>query len=300
MESRLNDLLRACQEFFQRENWTRLGDEVTVDCEAWDELEAAVARAAVASPPVKFGTVYWWRCGCELANCRPAESDRCPTCGYLKPASSSVQSVATVPVVEPDRTAPDPGEGWRLLELGEIIRQGDEWWHSRGIDCDPYWARDVAVGKAKDFLYVPHRRKLDVEAPEVQRPVATCSIDATDTETEWGPRVQVKGGTVRSIKGSEDATGEEQTQVNTSPSVFILSLQRQINVLDSRLSTLEASVKAEETWEGVVSGEGRVLLDLPVKGWPPEGSRVKITASSDQERAQRGRPETSNKTEVGQ
>jgi hypothetical protein len=55
----------------------------------------------------------------------------------------------------------DPGEGWRLLEVGELIRFGDEWW-----DAD-HWT--VVENKDTNVqLYVPTlkvRRRIQSDVP---------------------------------------------------------------------------------------------------------------------------------------
>lgn len=58
-------------------------------------------------------------------------------------------------LVAPWTDAPDPGEGWRLLEEGEQVTSGDEYWHAK-----KEWKPVCQFPKFDSNIYVPHRRRV--------------------------------------------------------------------------------------------------------------------------------------------
>lgn len=70
---------------------------------------------------------------------------------------------AALAVLEPadDKPEVDPGDGYRLLDVGELIKHGDEITYSHGVNGD--WKKTVLVGdKVEDRVF---RRRIDT-APD--------------------------------------------------------------------------------------------------------------------------------------
>ena len=66
---------------------------------------------------------------------------------------------------QPEQTAPEeasPGEGWRMLEDGEIIQEGDEFF-SRTLGM---WLESMSFGKGA--IAYPYRRRIAPETPAVE------------------------------------------------------------------------------------------------------------------------------------
>jgi hypothetical protein len=49
---------------------------------------------------------------------------------------------------------PNPGEGWRLVEIGEVIEKGDEW-----LECGGKWNPSLSTGVPK-LIKNPLRRRI--------------------------------------------------------------------------------------------------------------------------------------------
>lgn len=58
-----------------------------------------------------------------------------------------------------DNNTIDPGPGYRLLKVGEIIQKGDEFWHS----TDLRWKISSFAGNIRREHHDEYRRKIEVE-----------------------------------------------------------------------------------------------------------------------------------------
>lgn len=90
----------------------------------------------------------------------------------------SESEAASRPSTDINQSPVDPGEGYRLLEYGETLQIGDEWWWN-GI-----WQRGTARG-CKKTIKIPCRRK--IEPPSSPQPVQVrlwqgddCRVYATE------------------------------------------------------------------------------------------------------------------------
>lgn len=61
-----------------------------------------------------------------------------------------------------NREQPDPGDGWRLLEAGEVILDGDEFTISDG----KVWEPRFAIGDIQQDHYEPTRRYVGEQQPD--------------------------------------------------------------------------------------------------------------------------------------
>jgi hypothetical protein len=60
-----------------------------------------------------------------------------------------------------EREQPDPGEGWRLLKVGEVIQDSDEFTISDGL----HWEPRLSCGDIQRSHYQPTRRYVGTSQP---------------------------------------------------------------------------------------------------------------------------------------
>ncbi len=257
MESRLNDLLRACQKLIRR--WGRdvqYGD-------SWTDFQEAVKAAE------------------------------------LEAASSSVQQVAPSGCIS--GAGCEVGEGYRRIAMGEVLLPGDEYLHSS------VWLSTLSAGLHLDQTEVPYRRKIEPTPENPPTGATTPMGDATgeeqtqvstDSKQLWGWFGQGENGTwsawVDTADEADECAGlcDAIWDLDDSGRMRDVDGTRpdhasRLDAIESRLSTLEASVNSD-TWEGEVHvnnnfGDGYLSVFGEAACPFVEGTRVRIQVLPDSE-----------------
>lgn len=108
-----------------------------------------------------------WR---EQLDCHDAVPIKTIPYGISKPLSHRCRRRDLPPLPAPQPSTPDPGDGWRLLERGEVIERGDEW----EVNNQGVWINAGLIGNKVDS---GHYRRRITPAPCICPQPGVVSLD---------------------------------------------------------------------------------------------------------------------------